>query len=788
MAAKRLKIENEIEKHRNTGSWDLVREHTKLLAQRVGKDDGAVVLLQCQLDFEIVILRNGKQVGYDMEAALVSINFCNDSKFEVQLESKLLLAWLYQHDGKADDASEVLQRLNVAPTLPTQPYVARLTAVAFAIKAVTTEDGMSDSFTKLPTEQKQKTLLKMYDESADQAVNFLKLCDSENMVNGRGVSPNSAVNGSNQYVQHDNFIPLPIQVVFERLPKLYEAESVKSAITCYRKYLKAINSRLAPQIKAELALNCAILLLTKSCLSEYTKVKGDKSQLFFIPQTIEQEVTLLLSISDTLKDYVIHRSADINDARNESLKSAYSVYDLTTLTLGRIRQYDLLVQRTEATMKFAYQDYHSSMQFALALVNSKKYLQAISMIDECILIEERPAACCLAADIFIQYLNQPHRALEYLSRDAAKMHRKWDMLSGLALSAVASESVSPRTRAELSRKAISHFERDVKDRPNSSRSRYHLALSKAKNNRLSSAMESTIESINLDAENGPAFFLLQLLHSIELKFNIVIDGCKIGISKWPNIVGFYILAAKAYITQGNHKHAIEVCKDLLEYATSQEPCQEEDEDQDDLQSIYTGVTGRTLGAEPYEGGMSVAGKSTMYTESVLNEIESTLSGSVMRSADTGHSNYPLAMALYQTSELLIRMDVTDGALECVEEAKKLMKGNRKQILLTKGMVLENSSDDEEAIAIYKEAISIDPTFFNAIMRLGVLNLGKGRHIEAEKCFRDCITLNPLSADAWRNLGLLLESQNENAFLCFAKAADLEQFEPLIDFSNCPVLL
>ena len=114
--------------------------------------------------------------------------------------------------------------------------------------------------------------------------------------------------------------------------------------------------------------------------------------------------------------------------------------------------------------------------------------------------------------------------------------------------------------------------------------------------------------------------------------------------------------------------------------------------------------------------------------------------------------------------------------------------NRKQVLFIKGLIAEKTDDCQEAIALLQDAISIDPSYFDALHKLGILNLRLNRHVPAEKCFRDCIGLKPLSATAWRSLGLLLEAKEEDPFLCFAKAAELEQFEPLLDFSNCPILL
>lgn len=251
-------------------------------------------------------------------------------------------------------------------------------------------------------------------------------------------------------------------------------------------------------------------------------------------------------------------------------------------------------------------------------------------------------------------------------------------------------------------------------------------------------------------------------------------------------MGFYTLGAKTLIQYGKEAEAVEFCRLLLEYAMNQDPFEEIEEECDGM-SIYTSLTGLTQTTKPDEG-LSVAGKSAMHTESVLNDIESTLSGSIFKISDPGHAHYPLAMALYQTAELFVEMEVIDGATECVEEAQKLMRGNRKQVLFIKGLIAEKTDDYQESIALLQDAISIDPSYFDALHKLGMLNLRLNRHVPAEKCFRDCIGLKPLSATAWRSLGLLLEAKEEDPFLCFAKAAELEQFEPLLDFSNCPILL
>ena len=67
-----------------------------------------------------------------------------------------------------------------------------------------------------------------------------------------------------------------------------------------------------------------------------------------------------------------------------------------------------------------FQDFYSSFQFALSLLNAKRYREALCILDECIDIREDPVALILAADISIRFLHKPKQALRYLSYPAAK--------------------------------------------------------------------------------------------------------------------------------------------------------------------------------------------------------------------------------------------------------------------------------------------------------------------------------------------------------------------------------
>merc|ERR1711935_342444 len=99
MTSKRVKIEHEIEKNRNLANWEAVRDDVALLAEKVGKKDATIVLVQAELDFEFELIK-GTKPSYDICARLEDMPFSTASTFNVQLESKLLLGRILFHQKK----------------------------------------------------------------------------------------------------------------------------------------------------------------------------------------------------------------------------------------------------------------------------------------------------------------------------------------------------------------------------------------------------------------------------------------------------------------------------------------------------------------------------------------------------------------------------------------------------------------------------------------------------------------------------------------------------------------
>merc|ERR1712226_385661 len=251
----------------------------RLLSERVGNKDGAVILLQCECDFERQ-LQKSKAPSYDIISTLEQI-----------------------------------------------PYLARLTAQACAAKAISTQKSPTNSFINLEAAAQTNKLIELFTKAADETMHFFKLYSEF-------LKSNPAINS------HTLPISPTIESLFKKLPRLYTDN--KAAISCYRKYLIQLDARFAPHVKAQLARDCAMLILHSANKNNYTKLQTPKSKKeTFIPETIEQEVFLLLLISDTLHEYVIDRAPEHDEARKESLGHATSIIDMISLCLSRVSQYTL---------------------------------------------------------------------------------------------------------------------------------------------------------------------------------------------------------------------------------------------------------------------------------------------------------------------------------------------------------------------------------------------------------------------------------------------------------------
>jgi tetratricopeptide (TPR) repeat protein len=92
-----------------------------------------------------------------------------------------------------------------------------------------------------------------------------------------------------------------------------------------------------------------------------------------------------------------------------------------------------------------------------------------------------------------------------------------------------------------------------------------------------------------------------------------------------------------------------------------------------------------------------------------------------------------------------------------------------------GVFLASVKRNKEAEKIFREAISLDSTDVLAFVNLGNLNFHRGKIVEARKYYKKAILVEPDNPRAHYNLGLLLLDQQllEEAKTEFAKAVELD---------------
>jgi len=762
---KRLRIEDQIEKSRNLGNWESLREEGRLLSERVGNKDGAVILLQCECDFERQ-LQKSKAPSYDIISTLEQIPFSRDSKFNVQLESKLLLGRIFFHQKKYQNTLDILETINITPERPQTPYLARLTAQACTAKAISTQKSPTNSFMNLEAAAQTNKLIELFTKAADETMHFFKLY-SEFLKSNPAIS------------SHTLPISPTIESIFKKLPRLYTDN--KAAISCYRKYLIQLDARFAPHVKAQLARDCAMLILHSANTNNYTKLQTPKSKKdTFVPETIEQEVFLLLLISDTLHEYVIDRAPEHDEARKESLGHATSIIDMISLCLSRVSQYTLIAQRIEKTLKYAYQHYHLNFQFALSLIQCGHFTRAYFVLDECIEIEpDNMMPYMTGAKVSIFNLKNYSKGLEYLNKhECVKKHPRYHEYLAECYSLQSVNSRSMAEKRNLNMKALENFR--LVSRP-TFYTHYRYGLELARNNKIDSAITQCKSSLKLNPDFGNSFLLLQLLLTTQLKFTSALEGARFGVSKWPGLVGFQILVCNLLIHFKDYDEVIRICKLwIVHYAAekSKELSELNGSEFSDVLSEYTHYTQKTHGTEIISS--SGNHESIFLAESNLTEIESIISNDRSEKVFSSKSNLLINSWCY-VAQIFIKIGKIAEANKCIDEIRAIGKGNQSKILFISGLISEHEGDFESAMKMFVQSLSINSENCDVLIQLAKLYIRLGQFTQAEKCIRDAIGINPSCSEFWFELGIVLEGLGEDSSSCFLKAAELNHYRPILDY-------
>jgi hypothetical protein len=174
-----------------------------------------------------------------------------------------------------------------------------------------------------------------------------------------------------------------LETAVQRAPILHikNNHNVREAVNQYRSTLNACETPSTLTTRQVLAKQLAELLIRGVARKAWTKCELQTSggggrplkplryigQSLFVPKTREEEILLLLLMSESLaaRNVVLDRGLEFNDSRQQSLNHVMAIYDLLVITLTPLKCY--FQDFFERAMKFSFEVKHIWLQFALSL-------------------------------------------------------------------------------------------------------------------------------------------------------------------------------------------------------------------------------------------------------------------------------------------------------------------------------------------------------------------------------------------------------------------------------------
>lgn len=429
------RLEAEIDRVRADANW---RRLAELLPSVKSKNSGledcyemfqAEIVLETYLDQLGEIIRPNKDHMDKLSAAeqlLQSALREKSTNQNVKIEANILLAKVLYACVEFRKALQCISNSEMENgKTPFRTLRAlRLVAEGYAIKGLCIE-SMEDPPTQRPhsnsttstsstASSKDQKALYVFEKSAELAIFYINELEksinssqAKATVSGSLTAPTSTQTAQAGVKQQEKIGEL-LERIMERVAIIRAKDTAAKkqssgteGIEWYRKIItclgdKYTGERLKQKLSrqfAELLIRATVPIEEKS-MSEAMQTKAMNMKLyhgshktFFTPKSKIEEIILLLLINEVLstRDVILSRADDLSNSRTQSLQNAKSSFNLLTLVLSTINQYQLLAQIYERAMKFANNDSFLWQQFALSAICCGRFSRAIRVFEQSIL-------------------------------------------------------------------------------------------------------------------------------------------------------------------------------------------------------------------------------------------------------------------------------------------------------------------------------------------------------------------------------------------------------------------
>ncbi|KAM6368351.1 tetratricopeptide repeat protein 7A isoform 1-T1 [Alca torda] len=850
MAAKsshsHVKLEGEIERCRAEGHWGQlqhlarqllppVRPPRKAAAQGAqdAEDYGSMLLAEALLeeclkenfakvkDSIPLTEKNEPKLG-EAKQYLTSILSRGKLRPKYMTEAMLILGKLHYVEGSYRDAISMYAKAGIddLSTKDEPLYMLRLVTEAFVIKGLSLERSTNSIASRARLCEREQEVMACFETACVIAQVYLQ--ELEKTLNN---THSRSIKGSNlTYSEFElsYFLEAALQSAY--VTHLKKGNIVKG-MRSLREMLRTVETKATQTLKMTAAKQLAQVLLhslSEDCywsplsdpLPEFMN-KEDQSyvsnrlcrrpELYteenaYCPQDNVEEALLLLLISESManRDAVISRAPDQQDDRAVSLRDAFAVYDLLSITLGRRGQYVMLSECLERAMKFAFDEFHVWYQLALSMVACGKSAYAVSVLKECAKLRPTdPTVPLLAAKVCIGSLHWLEEG-EYfakmvidLGEDAGEALAKGYLALGLTYSLQATDATLKGTQDELNKKALQTLERARDLAPEDHQIILYLSLQLALVRQISDAIEHLQEALQLCKDDMNSLHLLALLFSAQKHYQHALDVINMAVVEYPESFSLLFTKVKLEWIHKGPEEALVTCRHMLQmwqmvYNVLQHSGSEKGSSVTETPVIkkHNGLHLTLPDAHDTDSGSQRA------SSLAASRLEQAMSEITMQSSAMKQGPMQLWTALeqiwLQAAELFMEQQHLKEAGFCIQEAASLFPTSH-AVLYMRGRLAEMKGNLEEAKQLYDEALTVNPAGVEIMHSLGLVLNRLGRRDLAQKVLRDAIQIQTTSHRAWNSLGEVLQAQgkNEAAIECFLTALDLESSSPVIPFTVIP---
>uniref|UniRef100_UPI00398E70A6 tetratricopeptide repeat protein 7B isoform X4 n=1 Tax=Pristiophorus japonicus TaxID=55135 RepID=UPI00398E70A6 len=781
MAAKKsgTRLEIEIERCRNEGLWDKIRELIKQLPTKLSGNDDLAELLLGELKLEQYLKENPVKQGasppgtkpklIEVKKHLTAALDRGNLKQEFAQEANLILAKCCYVDG--DHARSLALYSNIIldkmQLVAVPVYRLRIIAESYATKGLCLEKLVASASPRNDLQPDlEQEIITCYEKAGDIALLYLQ--ETERVLN-TNIQNRSPKPGSAFQEQELGFF---LETGLQRAHVIYfKNGNLTRGVTRFREILRAVETRTTQNLRMTIARQLAEILLRGMCEQSYWNPLEDPPQhsllddplhlgsntknyalsrrpkvytgdSIFCPQENTEEALLLLLISESManRDAVLSRIPEHNNDRVISLQSASIVYDLLTIALGRRGQYEMLSELGEGE------------QFA-------------KMVTE---MNEKPA----------------------------EFRAKGFLAIGLTYSLQATDATLRGMQEDLQKKALRAFQRAHGLSPTDHLAAFYLALQLAISRQIPEALGYVRQALQLQGDDVNSLHLLALLLSAQKHYHDAVNIIDMALSEYPEHFILLFTKIKLESVCRGPDEALLTCKHMLQIWKS---CYKLTNPSDsgrgsslldrviaDRRNLNTVTLPDFSDVET--GSVHATSIAASRVEQALSEVASSLQSSMPKQGPM-HPWMTLAQIWLHAAEVYIGVGKPTEATACIQEAANLFPTSH-NVLFMRGQVAELRGNIDEAKRWYEEALSISPTHVKTMQRLGLVLHQLGRYSLAEKILRDAVQVNSTAHEVWNNLGEVLQAQGSNdaATECFLTALELEASSPIIPFTVIPRIL